>query len=116
MLNNTITVNYNATAYTLARVKESNYTSEFFYRSATLDLTLQIGHTIPKNGASGESHLVTLWAHKYDAEGVETDRERAFERVVTEVGKQDSTTVGYLDAALRDFMGTNGADIFDRAS
>jgi len=115
MLADSITVNYNSTAYTLKRVKESNYSSEFFYRSATLDLVLQIAHTLPKNGM-GEAHLVTLWAFQYDAEGIETNRERVYERAVSETAKQNSTSVGNLGAALRDFMGTNASDIYDRAS
>jgi len=116
MLPTTVTVNYNGTAYALRRTKESDYKSEYFFRSATLDLVLQIGHTLPNNIGNGESHIVTLHAKTYDAEGVLTKHERLYERLVTDQGKQDSTTLGYLDAALRDFINSNVDAIMDRAS
>jgi len=114
MLANTISITYNAVAYDLNRVRESNYSSEFFYRSATLDLQLQIGHTLPVNG-KGEAHVVTLWATDY-VDGVPTDKNRVFTRIVSEAAKQDSTKVVNLNAALGAFMTANAAAIADRAS
>jgi len=114
MLDNTITITYNGTPYTLARVRESNYSSEFFYRSAALDLQLQIGHTLPVNG-KGEAHVVTLWSYDY-VDGVLTDKNRVFERIVSENGKQDSTKVANLSGALGTFIAANITAIADRAS
>jgi hypothetical protein len=118
MIGNTITVNYNGSPYTLNRVAgPSGYSGEFFYSGATLDLKLQIGHIVPsdKNG-TGESHLVTLWYYEYDVDGNLLARNRAYTRMVSEASKQDTTDMGYLEASLRDFISTNGADILVRVS
>lgn len=117
MLSNTITVTYDGSPYSLVRVQESNYQSEFFYRSPTLDLRLQVGHTLPSlDPERNEAHIVTLWAHHFDADGNEVRRERAYQRVQTPRGKQDTTSLVNLDAALRGFVAANAAAIFNRAS
>lgn len=115
MLNSSLTINFDGTAYTLNRVHESNYSSEYFYRAPTLDLLLQVGHTLPKNG-KGEAHVVTLTGNFYDAEGVLVRTERVYTRFITPTGKQATTSVVNLEAALRDFMATNATAIADRES
>lgn len=115
--NNTVTVNYNSTAYTLNRSNgPNNNTGEFFYRSPTLDLRLQFGHLVPASGKVGESHSMTLWVHEYDVDGVEIARDKVVYYVQSQLTKQDDTRVTNLDAAARDFLGTNVSTFIARGA
>jgi hypothetical protein len=117
MLADTLTITYNTVDYDLIRTKESNYTSEYFYRSALLDFKLQIAHIIPSNNAGvGEQHGITLWAHTYDADGVEIGRESVYKRFRTDIGKQDTTTMVYLNSALSALVATIATDFANRQS
>lgn len=72
MLADTLSVTYGGSARTLKKIKEANNASEYFFRTNTLSLTLQVGHTIPANGKKAETHAVTLRVAEFDALGVQT--------------------------------------------
>jgi hypothetical protein len=116
MLTSPISVTYNSVAQDLSRVKESNYASEYFFRSDAQDLVLQVGHTLPNGQGTGEGHVVTLWNHMYDAEGVETLRQKVNVTFKTYIGKQDSTELLYLYDALAGVMASIKSSIIERES
>lgn len=103
MLDNTLTITYNATDVTMTRVAEQNFSSQYYGENGDDKLTMSINHTIPARGAAGESHLVRLDVEHYDSEGVYLRTSSAWTVIKTFDGIQSSTACEYTVAALQDF-------------
>lgn len=103
MLDNTLTINYDATPVTMTRIAEQNYSSQYFGESGTKKLTMSVNHTIPARGAAGESHLVRLDIEHYDLEGLYLRTSSAWTVIKTFDGTQDSAASAHTVAALQDF-------------
>lgn len=103
MLDNTLTINYNASAIVMTRMKEGNYSSEYRGVNGSDKLVLSISHTMPSNrGGSGASHLVRLDVEYYDVEGTYLRTESAWQVVKTFDNSQVDTTAKYTAEALHD--------------
>jgi hypothetical protein len=103
MLDNTLTITYDASSITMTRVNQDNYSSEYFGEDTQMKLTLTFKHTIPARGTPGESHLVRLDIEHYDADGVYESTSSAWTVLKTFDGIQDSTALLHTVAALQDF-------------
>lgn len=104
MLDNTLTINYDATPVTMTKVREGNYSSEYMGESGDMKLIMSINHTIPPRGGTGESHLVRLDIEHYEAStGVYLKTSSAWTVIKTFDGSQDSTACEHTVAALQDF-------------
>lgn len=69
MIGETITITYNAVAYTLERINQDNYSSEYFKRDATQEFRLRIRHTnesVRPGQRPYERHNVELTRTVYD--------------------------------------------------
>jgi hypothetical protein len=100
MLADTLSITYNAVAITLNKVKESNYTSQYYAESGTMKFTLDVKHTIPPSGGDGESHLVKLTVEYYDANGVYQRSVSPWLVIKTFDGAQNSTDAHRAGLAL----------------
>lgn len=103
MLDNTLTINWNATPVTMTRVAEQNFSSEYYGEDGNNKFTMKVNHTIPARGGSGESHLVRLDVEHYDAESNYLATSAVWTVIKTFDGVQDSTNCDYAIAALQDF-------------
>lgn len=103
MLDNTLTINYDATPVTMTRVSQQNFSSEYFGESGTMKLTMKVNHSIPARGNPGESHLVRLDIEHYDVDGLYLRTSSAWTVIKTFDGIQDSVASEFTVAALQDF-------------
>lgn len=105
MLDNTLTINWDATPVTMTKVSEQNFASKYFGENGSRKFTLSVNHTIPARGESGESHLVRLDVEKMDTEGVYQKTTSPWLVIKTFDGVQDSAECQFALAALLDFAG-----------
>lgn len=93
MFGDTVGITYNSVAKTLKKVNQDNYSAEYYLEEANIRYNLKIGHTIPKKGDPGESHLVRLDVEHYDATSGELLRiASAWTVIRTDQNVQDSTS------------------------
>lgn len=91
MLDNTLTFNYAGASVTLDKINQSNYTSTYYGEATNVKISLNIKHTIPPRGGSGENHLVRLDIEHYDSEGAYVRTSSAWVVIKTFDNIQDST-------------------------
>lgn len=103
MLGDTITVTYNTVAKVLSRVKLEGYGANYYLDDTTKRFYVNVKHTVPVTGQSGESHLVRL-----DVEHITSDevvrKTSAWTVIRTDVGIQEATSADYTTQALVDFL------------
>lgn len=105
MLDNTYSINWDATPVTLTRVSEQNFESVYYGEEGDRKFHMTVKHTIPARGESGESHLIRLDVEKVDASGVYQKTTSPWMVIKTFDGVQDSTECQLALAALLDFAG-----------
>lgn len=121
MLDNSISITYNAEAVTLYRLNQDGYTGLFQGALASGDdLTLEVKHTIPSAPGKPEQHLCKLTLVQYAVvNGVTTlSRTTSVHTVIkTSFGVEDDTTSLRLKKALDTFMTDVTVDkVLDRRS
>lgn len=102
MLDNTLSITWNATPVTLTKIAEQNFSSEYYGEDSNLKFTLKVNHTIPVRGAYGESHLVRLDVEQYDTEGAYLGTSTAWTVIKTFDAVQSSASSDFALAALQD--------------
>lgn len=103
MLDNTLTITYDATPVTMTKVSEQDFSSKYYGEDGTKKLTLSVNHTIPARGEGGESHLVRLDVEHYGSSGAYLRTSSAWTVIKTFDGVQDTAESEYTIAALQDF-------------
>jgi len=118
LLNNSITITYNALSVTLNRVAASGFESTYFGTTGNDKITMNVKHQIPARGKSGESHLIRLDAEMYDASGIYYATASSWMVIKTFDGVQVDLDSTRIATALADFVkaGTNMAQIVGRES
>lgn len=102
MLDNTLTITYDAASVVMTRVAEQNFSSKYYGENGNDKLNLTVKHDIPARGNAGESHLVRLDVEHYDAEGVYLRTSSAWTVIKTFDGTQNSASCGFTVGALQD--------------
>lgn len=93
MFADTLQITYNAVAVTLNRITEANFSSTYYGESSGNKYTLEIKHTIPRKGATGESHVCKLSVEYFDGTtGAYLRTEDVWTVVRTTDAAQNSTT------------------------
>lgn len=116
MLDNAITLTYNAASVTMRRVNQDNYTSVYRGEVSGEALILTIKHTIVPRGKPGTSHMIRL-----DKEVLGTDGELIRMPGVWQVyktfdGTEDRAELLLLGAALNAFVVADSGDTTSNAS
>jgi subtilisin-like proprotein convertase family protein len=100
MLADTLSITYNAVAVTLNKIREQNFTSTYFAESSAGKFTLDVKHTIPPQGGTGESHLVKLTVEYFDANNVYQKSVSPWVVIKTFDGAQNATDALRASKAL----------------
>lgn len=117
MLDNTISITYNAVSKTLSRIKDDGYSSDYYLDDGTEKYSLSVKHTIPSRGEPGESHLVRLDVEHYDGTGEFLRTSSAWTVVKTFDGVQDTVAGNRTANALIGLLDTTFvAKILNRES
>jgi len=117
MIGDSIDLTYNSVTKTLVKINQDNYGAVYYLddTSNSMSFTLNISHTIPKNG-TGESHLVRLDIDNYDAEGVSTNKHSVWTVMKTNLGRQAADTDLSADALIGWLTPTNVDKVLGRQS
>lgn len=100
-----ISLAWDAGTVTMNRINQDNYGSTYYGTSGVRRFTLNVKHTIPAIGQTGESHLCRLDVEVYDATGATLLRVASAWAVVrTSVGIQDQEESEDATEALVDFL------------
>lgn len=117
MIGETVTINHNSVAKTLKRINQDNFGATYFLDDGPVKFNLNVKHTIPQRGKSGESHLARLDVEYYDANSVLLRTASAWSVIRTDNGIQDPSASNYAASALQDFLtDANIAKIVGRES
>lgn len=102
MIGDTFGLTYNTVAKTLTKINQDNYGAVYFLDDSAnlMRFTLNVKHTIPKKGGSGESHLIRLDVEHYDSDGVLIRTSSAWTVIRTDDSTQDSDASSYTTLAL----------------
>lgn len=103
-LDDPLALTYNTVAKNLPKINQDNYGAEYFLNDGTNRFTMTVKHTIPKKGASGESHLARIDVEHDDGNGVLERIASAWLVIRTDVGQQDPDASSYVAQMLVDYL------------
>jgi hypothetical protein len=101
-----ISISLNGTAYSLPRINQDSFGSEYLYRGATFELRVKIRHSKEKVNADGiviDRHNVELTQTVYPAAGVPAIIRQGY-AVLRNGSADDATNSSYLYQGLVDFL------------
>lgn len=108
-LSDPISLAYNAGTVTMNRINQDNFGATYYGEATDKKLTLNVKHTIPARGLSGESHLVRLDVEQYASnEYVRTSS--AWLVIRTDGGTQDANEVDLAAQAVVDLLSDANID------
>lgn len=105
-ITNPMTVSLNAVPYTLNRINQDAYGSEYFYRGTTFSLTLKIRHSKEKPDAAGsvmDRHNIELTQTVFATSTTPVIIRQAF-ATFRNGSLDDATASSYLDQGLVDVL------------
>lgn len=102
MLGDTIGLTYNSVAKTLKKVNQDNYGASYYLDDSgnQLMFNMNVKHTVPPRGKTGESHLVRLDVDHLDTDGAVIRTASSWAVMRTFTGTQDPTATSRCVDAL----------------
>lgn len=95
-----LSITYNAVSKALVRVNQDSNGSDYYFDGGLDKFSINIRHTIPAKGQSGESHMMRLDNDTYGADGTYIRRGSVWLVAKTFDKVQDTTTLAYTAKAL----------------
>lgn len=110
MLDNTITLAYNAVNYSLRRVNQDNFGAVYRGTVDGEETTLTVKHTNVPRGKPGTSHMIRLDREVTDAEGALIRTVSVWTVLKTFDGPEDKAALLLLGAALQAYTIADSGD------
>jgi hypothetical protein len=111
MLGNTVTITVNAVSKVLRLIQESNFSTEYLLREATLEYRMKIRHSYEKPTTGqvqgNDRHNVEISCYTYPTEALPLGRLVTVYSVIRFSPGSPAGEVGYLVDALGTFVNAN---------